>query len=343
MEGQMKAATKFLLVVSLFVGSNSLFAQPKVVFIGDQFTYAWGTAPSFAANSTWINQGWDSPVSTYCFLSCSAGTSGGTLARFQADVIDLHPAIVHIMVGVDDIANDDDETQAVGYVYPNFLVNLEGMVSMAKAANIQVILGMESTAWASASPEYPQGINAIVAAFGAQNNIPVINYADALSQFASSTGGGIGSAQYLGQASAGLSFQAPTAAGYALMTQMAEVAILSTLGQAPGGGYLQNITAPNANTNQSFSNVNSITAGNALQFTPYGWYNNNPLVAPFVNATFAGPTGTWTSSNPLVMYVTQTGFAFALSPGTASITYTSPTGVKFNQWVMNVGCIGCTP
>jgi acyl-CoA thioesterase I len=339
----MKTAIKSLLVVSLLVGSNSLFAQPKVVFIGDQFTYAWGTTPPFAANTNWINQGWDSPVSTYCFLSCSAGTSAGTLARFQADVIDLHPAIVHIMVGVDDIANDDDATQAAGYVYPNFLVNLQGMVNMAKAANIQVILGVESMDWASASPQYPQGLNAIVATFGAQNNIPVINYADALCQCGSSTGGGIGSAQYLGPASAGLSFLAPTAAGYALMTQMAEVAILGTLGQAPGGGYLQNLTAPNVNTNQSYANVNSITAGNALQFTPYGWYNNNPLVAPFVNGTFAGPTGTWTSSNPLVMYVTQTGFAFALSPGTAAITYTSPTGVKFNEWVMNVGCLDCTP
>ena len=96
----------------------------------------------------------------------------------------------------------------------------------------------------------------------------------------------------------------PTAAGYALMTQMAEVAILSTLGQAPGGGLsTEHYGSPNANTDTNpFSNVNSITAGNALQFTPYGWYNNNPLVAPFVNATFAGPTGTWTSSNPLVMY-----------------------------------------
>jgi hypothetical protein len=314
-------------------------APPKVVFIGDQFTYAWGTTPPFAANTNWINQGWDSPVSTYCFLSCQAGTSGGTAARFQADVISLHPAIVHIMVGVDDFDFDDDEGQAVGGPYPAFLTNLEEMVSMAKAANIQVILGMESLAWASASPVYPEGLNAIVAAFGAQNNIPVINYDFALSV--------VGPSPYLGPASsAGFpipAFQAPTPAGYALMTQMAEVAILGTLGQVPAGGYLQNLTMTNANSSGLYPNVNSITTGYSLQFTPYGWYNNNPLVAPFVNGTFAGSTGTWTSSNPLVMTVTQSGFAYALTPGTAAITYTSPTGVKFNEWIMYVGCLDCTP
>ncbi len=31
---------------------------PKVVFIGDQFTYMWGATPPFAANPNWINQGW---------------------------------------------------------------------------------------------------------------------------------------------------------------------------------------------------------------------------------------------------------------------------------------------
>jgi GDSL-like Lipase/Acylhydrolase family len=113
-------------------------------------------------------------------LSCQAGTSGGTAARFQADVINLHPAIVHIMAGVDDFNFDDDEGQAVGGPYPTFLTNLEEMVSMAKAANIQVILGMESLSWLSQAPSNPQGLNALIAAFGAQNNIPVVNYGAAL-------------------------------------------------------------------------------------------------------------------------------------------------------------------
>jgi hypothetical protein len=37
------------------------------------------------------------------------------------------------------------------------------------------------------------------------------------------------------------------------------------------------------------------------------------------------------------MYVSQTGVAWTLSPGTAAITYTSPAGVKFNEWIMYIG------
>jgi acyl-CoA thioesterase-1 len=326
-------------VLSAFFSASAATAPPKVVFIGDQFTYMWGATPPFAANPNWINQGWDSPVSTYCFLSCSGGTSGGTLARFQTDVIDLHPAIVHIMVGVDDLANDDDATQAIGGVNPGLLTNLTAMVNMAKAANIQVILGMESTLWASASPPYAQSINAVIAGYGAQNKIQVINYADALCQCVNSTGAsGTGNgSQYLMGASIPVSISIPTVAGYALMTQMAEVAILNTLGQTPGGGYLQNVEpSENEAVIAPLTNVNSGVPGNVFQFTPYGWYNNG-LVEPFVNNTFAGSNGTWASSNPLVMSVSQTGVAWALSPGTAAITYTSPSGVKFSEWIMYVG------
>jgi uncharacterized protein YjdB len=55
-----------------------------------------------------------------------------------------------------------------------------------------------------------------------------------------------------------------------------------------------------------------------------------------LNSNYAGATGTWASSNPLVMYVSQSGLAWALTAGTANITYTSPTGVKFSEWTMYV-------
>jgi hypothetical protein len=109
----------------------------------------------------------------------------------------------------------------------NYMTSLEQMVSMAKAANIKVILGLEPLAWASEQPPYPQQLNAIVAAYGAQNNIPVVNYGDALCQCVGSTNGpAYGPGYDLPTYGAG-----PTPAGYALMTQMAEVAILNTLGQ----------------------------------------------------------------------------------------------------------------
>ena len=60
---------------------------PKVVFVGDYITAQWASA--FAANPNWINQGEPTP-----------GAFGTTLASFQSDVVSLHPAIVHIMVGL---------------------------------------------------------------------------------------------------------------------------------------------------------------------------------------------------------------------------------------------------
>ena len=314
---------------------------PKVVFIGDQFTYMWGATPPFAANPNWINQGWTSPLVSNCFMSCDGGTSGAALARFQTDVIDLHPAIVHIMVGADDLAMDDDAQQVFG-IAPGFMTSLEEMVNMAKAADIKVILGIESVAWASATPPYPQQLNSIVAAYGAQNNIPVINYGDALCQCVSSIGGGAsGGNQYMAPTPPYDIGSTPTPAGYALMTIMAE-AVINTWGQTPGGGYLQNIELSNhplniaAPSSPLLSNVNTVSPGFELQFTPYGWYNNG-LVEPFINSNYVGSSGTWASSNPLVMYVSQTGVAWALTPGTAAITYTAPSGVKFNEWIMYVG------
>ena len=323
--------------LSAFFSAAAATAPPKVVFIGDQFTYMWGTTPPFAANPNWINKGWAWTPVANCFLICSAGTSESTAARFQSDVVSQHPAIVHIMVGADDLASDDDAVQAAGGIAPGFKTSLQEMVNVAKAANIKVILGIEPLAWASEEPPYPLQLNAIVAAYGAQNNIPVINYGDALCQCVSSIGGPAYGAGYDNPSSG----SGPTVAGYALMTQMAEVAILNTLRQMPGGGYLQNIELSNHPLNIAIppspllANVNTVGPGFQLQFTPYGWYNNG-LVEPFVNSTYVGSSGTWASSNPLVMYVSQTGVAWALSPGTAAITYTSPSGVKFNEWIMYV-------
>jgi lysophospholipase L1-like esterase len=308
-------------------------APPRVVFIGDQFTYMWGLTSTFAANKpNWINKGFST-----CGTGCQGETSESTAARFQADVVSQHPAIVHIMIGVDDLAYDDDATMVIG-ITSGFTTSLQQMVTMAKAANIKVILGLEPLQWAYpyAIPPDPQQLIAIVAAYGASNNIPVVNYGDALCECVGSISGPAYGAGYNLPSPGG-----PTPAGYALMSQMAEVAILNTLGQQPGGGYLQNIELSDQPLNIAIppaplqSNVNTVGLGFQLHFTPYGWYSNG-LVEPFVNSTYVGSSGTWTSSNPLVMYVNQTGVAWALSVGKANITYTSPTGVRFNLWTMTV-------
>jgi hypothetical protein len=66
---------------------------PSVVLLGDDVTSQWTTnSTAFDQNPNWINKG------------VAGQTSRQVLARFQTDVIDLHPAIVNIIVGTNDVA-----------------------------------------------------------------------------------------------------------------------------------------------------------------------------------------------------------------------------------------------
>jgi hypothetical protein len=318
-----------LLSIAFFSASASTPA-PRVVFIGDWVTYSWDAA--FAANPNWINQG------TPGQGLLGNGNSADTLARFQSDVVILHPAIVHIMIGSSDADEDDDAMYRL--TFSNFLSNLDSMVKEARAANIQVILGIEPQNLAFGGPIEP--INSILANYGAANKIPVINYGDALCgcvgatgaisvgyDFASQNALMVPATDQIGTA------LIPSATGYALMTQMAEAAI-NTIHATVERGYLQNIQQANDNEdNGPTFNVDTVNVGAVVQFTPRALYSNGS-VQPILNSNFAGSSGTWTSSNPLVMYVSQKGLAWSLSTGKAIITYTSPTGIRFSEWVMNI-------
>jgi hypothetical protein len=125
----------------------------------------------------------------------------------------------------------------------------------------------------------------------------------------------------------------PSAAGYAIMTQMAE-AVINTMSLKLTGGYLQDQTLPWQG--DVIPNVNKLTLFHEMQFTPSGQYTGG-LVFPLTNTNyFTKTSGTWASSNPLIMYIDQTGHAWALTPGSANITFTSPTGVRLNEWTMTV-------
>ena len=101
---------------------------PSVVFIGDSITAIWGSGqgPQFADHPNWIDKG------------IGGQNSSQVLARFQTDVIDLHPEIVHILVGTNDVYP--------GWtLYPsssaiNSAANVEAMVQMAQTNGIHVIL-----------------------------------------------------------------------------------------------------------------------------------------------------------------------------------------------------------
>jgi lysophospholipase L1-like esterase len=321
-------------------------APPKVVFIGDYLTYYWATA--FAANPNWINKGSTGEA------EFGATSTSWVLAAFQSEVVSLHPTVVHILIGLGDADATDDASFQLAV--PEFVTNLEAIVQEAKAANIKVVLGTEPSVLAFSGQL--EAINSVIASYGAANKIPVINYADALSGSigsrllppqSSDIGGDTfeqyGGGPYLAPPATTLSFPdsynyLPTAAGYSLMTQMAEETV-STLNLTLKGGWLQNVQQENDNEGTPLgpappaTNVSTVTPGAVLQFTPIGLYSDGSQ-HPLLNTTFEGFQGTWTSSNPVVMYVSPAGLAWSNSPWTAIIRYTSPSGVSFNEWVMYV-------
>jgi hypothetical protein len=323
---------KFLIAMALFsgLGLSALAAPapapPKVVFIGDWVTQNWAAEMSPYPN--WINEG------SFIASGIPEGTAAGTLARFQADVVSLHPAIVHIMVGGDDSLE--------GTALPDFVASIAAMVQEAKAANIKVILGNEPCATSFL-------YTAAVAGYGATNNIPVLNYGGALCPGNSlSQGTAIGYAwaapaseepgYFLLEDYEG--YPSPSEVGYLVMNQMVQSAITAiTTNPKLKGGYLQNVEQP---ATLVFPppvpiavNVNTVTLGSVVQFAPSGYYSDGSTQVLF-NTDLAGSNGTWTSSNPLVMFISPSGQSWAITPGTAIIHYTAPNGVAFSEWIMYV-------
>jgi hypothetical protein len=196
----------------------------------------------------------------------------------------------------------------------------------------------------------PLQLNAVIASYGAANNVPVINYGDALCGCLSSVTPnsysdvgydiyqqyGLQNSAYLVAPAVSQPFPdnyslIPSASGYAMMTQMLQ-STLATMNLTLLTGWLQNVQQVNENEVCCVppKNVNTVRPQAVVQFTPVGYYSDGSQ-HPLLNTNFQGASGTWTSSNPVVMYVNQDGLAWALSPGTAIIRYTSSSGVAFSE------------
>jgi lysophospholipase L1-like esterase len=148
---------------------------PAVVFIGDSITSIWGqswASPAFAEHPTWNDQG-------------IVGQNSYQLRyRFQVDVIDPHPDMVHILTGTND-------------VYPGWVLcggsavfdtcdNIKAMVAMAQAAGITPMLATIPP-WgpgalpedADPSPEHYariEQLNGWIKEYGQQMGLVVIDY-----------------------------------------------------------------------------------------------------------------------------------------------------------------------
>jgi hypothetical protein len=313
--------------LAFVVGAHAQTA-PKVVFTGDYYTQAWQQTPQFTANTNWIGAGVSTPLYS---------GSSSVLEDFQVNVIDQHPAFVHILTGDNDISGEHDATP-LGVAWHGWEEDIVAMVEMARKADIKVILGnIPSLFVPPYDSEGVQFFNAWLARYGLVNNIPVVNYHDALCECVGLTTASdifpyalaLQPPLYPGGEST------PNATGWQLMTQMAQIAI-ATYDLTIKSGYLSNavIRPPNNGAGAPLQQ-NSVVEGTELLFIPQAKWSDG-IVRPMVNQDFNGLKGAWISSNPAVMTVNQQGQAYAYSAGTATISFTSASGVKFSPWVMTV-------
>jgi len=189
---------------------------PSVVFIGDSITAIWGSGqqgPEFAEHPNWVDKG------------ISGQNSNQLLARFQTDVIDLHPEIVHILIGTNDVY-PGWTLEPSGPNAINSPANLEAMVNMAQSNGIHVILatippwgcdasnctlaeGADST---SSRYDRISTWNAWIEQYALSKGIPVVDYHSALLA--------PDGAHYVpGMTMDGVH---PSSAGYVVMTPMVE-------------------------------------------------------------------------------------------------------------------------
>lgn len=98
--------------------------EKRVVFMGNSITEGWLKADSaFFAGKPYINRG------------ISGQTTPQMLVRFRQDVIELKPAVVVILAGTNDIAENTGPTTLEA-----IFGNIVSMAELAKANNIRVVL-----------------------------------------------------------------------------------------------------------------------------------------------------------------------------------------------------------
>jgi lysophospholipase L1-like esterase len=158
----------------LFRADNARIAasgmQPKAVFIGDSITEYWPYSDNRIFAPGIVNRG------------LGGQTSSHLLQRFPQDVVALRPAVVHILVGINDIAG------LTGPVSPDtYQANIRAMVDIAQANGIRVILGTIPPArefpWRPKLKPLPwqPDINRWLIAFAKERGLIIADYAEVLS------------------------------------------------------------------------------------------------------------------------------------------------------------------
>ena len=185
---------------------------PQVVFFGDSITDVWGRSrdtPSFFPGKGYINRG------------ISGQTTPQMLVRFEQDVIHLHPAVVVILAGTNDIAGN------TGPSTPEMIEdNYTAMTKLATGSGIKVVLASITPVYRypwkpSIEPvEEIRQLNTWSRTYCATGACTYLDYYAAMSDDKG--------AMLPGYSKDGVH---PTAKGYSIMTPLAEQAITEALGK----------------------------------------------------------------------------------------------------------------
>jgi lysophospholipase L1-like esterase len=184
--------------------------EQRVVFYGDSITDGWGrragTGPFF-------------PGKPYVNRGISGQTTPQMLVRFQQDVVHLHPAVVVILAGTNDIAGNTGPSTAQ-MIEDNFT----SMASIARQSGIKVVLASITPAFAYPWKPAVQPVAEIRELNQWLQNLCASNgytYLDYFSSMSDDQGG-----MLPGYSVDGVH---PTAKGYAVMAPLAESAIAQAL------------------------------------------------------------------------------------------------------------------
>lgn len=144
---------------------------PEVVFMGNSITENWAYFhPEFFSSHNYLGRG------------IGGQTSAHMLVRFQSDVIALHPKVVVIMAGTNDVAHNDF------WVEPEQVVNnVISMCSLARANGIVPIISSitpcTSFVWRPEIKDAAQtivNINKDLKAYAEANGIVYVDYHTAM-------------------------------------------------------------------------------------------------------------------------------------------------------------------
>ena len=150
--------------------NDSLTTRPDVVFMGNSITDCWAdTVPAFFADNNFVGRG------------ISGQVSSQMLVRFQEDVINLHPKVVVICCGTNDIAQNNGPI-----TLEHILHNIKSMCQLARANKIKPVvcstLPAKGFKW---RPEMRPAndilkLNEMIKAYAKENKIPYVDYHSAL-------------------------------------------------------------------------------------------------------------------------------------------------------------------